>query len=42
MGKNKHSKVTGLLKISGEVEMHTIPKIWGKWIYLVRKKYGKT
>ena len=40
--KNKHSKVTDLLKISGEAEIHAIPKIWEKWIYLVWEKYGKT
>ena len=28
--KNKHSKVTDLLKISGEAEIHAIPKIWEK------------
>ena len=28
--KNKHSKVTDLLKISGETEIHAIPKIWEK------------
>ena len=26
----------------GEVEIHTIPKTWGKWISIVREKYGKT
>ena len=39
--KNKHSKVTDLLKISGEAEIHAIPKIWEKWI-LVWEMYGKT
>ena len=29
------------LSISGEAEIHTFPKIWEKWIYLGRKKYGK-
>ena len=28
--KNKHSKVTGFLMISGEAEIHTIPETWGK------------
>ena len=28
--KNKHFKVTDLLKISGEAEIHAIPKIWEK------------
>ena len=32
----------GSLNISGKTEMHTIPKIWKKWIYIVREKYGKT
>ena len=31
-----------LLSISGEAEIHAIPEIWEKWIYTVRKKYGKT
>ena len=30
------------LNISSEVEIHKIPKIWEKLIYLVREKYGKT
>ena len=30
------------LDISGEAEIHTIPKTWGKLISLVREKYGKT
>ena len=28
--KNKHSKVTVFLNISGEAEIHTVPKIWQK------------
>ena len=32
----------GFLNISGEAEIHTIPKIWEKWIYIVPEKYGKT
>ena len=39
--KKKYSKVIGFLKISGETEIYTIPKIWEKWIYLVREKYGE-
>ena len=42
MGKNKHSKVMGFSNILGEVEIHTIPKTWEKWISIVREKYGKT
>ena len=42
MGKQKHFKFTGFLKISGEAEIHAILKIWGKWISIVRGKYGKT
>ena len=32
----------GFLNFLGEAEIHTIPKTWEKWIYLGRKKYGKT
>ena len=32
----------GFLDISGEAEIHAIPKTWEKWIYIVREKYGKT
>ena len=32
----------GFLNILGEAEIHEIPKIWEKWIYLVQEKYGKT
>ena len=41
MGKHKHSKAMGFLHISCVALIHTIPKIWGKWIHRVRKKYGK-
>ena len=30
------------LNISGEAEIHTIPKTWGKWISTVQEKYGRT
>ena len=30
MGKHKHFKFMGFLNISGEAEIHTIPKIWEK------------
>ena len=36
--KNKHSKVMGFSNVLGEAEIHTIPKIWEKWIYIVREK----
>ena len=39
--KSKHSKVLGFSNILGEAEIHTIPKIWEKWIPIVREKYGK-
>ena len=42
MGKHKLFKFMGFLDISGEAEIHTIPKTWEKWIYIVREKYGKT
>ena len=32
----------GFLSIVGEAEIHVIPKIWEKWIYIVQEKYGKT
>ena len=32
----------GFLNISGEAEIHTIPKTCGKWISIVREKCGKT
>ena len=32
----------GFSNILGEAEIHKIPKIWGKWIPIVRKKYEKT
>ena len=32
----------GFSNILGKAEIHTIPKTWEKWIYLVQKKYGKT
>ena len=28
--------------ILGEAEIHAIPKIWEKWIPIVREKYEKT
>ena len=42
MGKNKHSRVMDFSNILGEAEIHTIPKIWEKWILVVREIYGKT
>ena len=41
MGKYKYSKAIGFLHISCEASIHTISKIWEKWILIVRKKYGK-
>ena len=41
MGKHKHFKFMGFFNILGEVEIHTIPKTWEKWISIVREKYGK-
>ena len=32
----------GFSNILGEAEIDTVPKIWEKWIYLVRGKYEKT
>ena len=39
--KNKHSKVMGFSTILSEAEIHTIPKIWKKWIPIVEKNMGK-
>ena len=41
MGKHKHFKFMGFLKILDEAEIHTIPKTWGKWIPIIREKYGE-
>ena len=41
MGKHKHFKFMGFLNILDEAEIHTIPKIWDKWIPIIREKYGK-
>ena len=32
----------GFSTILNEAEIHTIPKIWKKWIPIEREKYGKT
>ena len=32
----------GFFNVSGEAEIHTVPKIWAKWISIVQEKYGKT
>ena len=32
----------GFLHISLEAQIHTIPKIWEKWIPIAKEKYGKT
>ena len=42
MGKHKHFKFMDFLNISGEAEIHTIPKTWGNWISIVQEKCGKT
>ena len=42
MGKYKHSKFKSFLYISHDLEIHTIPKIWGKKSSIVRKNFGKT
>ena len=38
---NKHFKFMGFLNNSDEVEIHTIPKIWEKWIPIIWENYGK-
>ena len=42
MVKHSYFKFIGFLNISCEAQIHTIPKIWEKLIYLVREKHGKT
>ena len=37
----KNSNDKGFLHILREAEVHTILKTWGKWIPIVREKYGK-
>ena len=32
----------GFLHMSPEVEIHTTPKTWEKWVPIVREKDGKT
>ena len=41
MEKHKHFKCMGFLNISDEAKIHTVPKIWEKWISIIREKYGK-
>ena len=41
MGKHKHFKVKGFLNFSYETEIHAVPKIWEKWISIIREKHGK-
>ena len=38
MGKHKHYKFMGFLNISGEAEIHTILKIWQKWVPIIHEK----
>ena len=38
----RNFKFMGFLNISGEVEIHAIPKTCQKWISIVREKNGKT
>ena len=42
MGKQRHFKVMGFLYFSLEAEIHAVPKIWEKWISIVREIDGKT
>ena len=39
---NIPKQTIGFLHISCDTLIHTIPKIWEKWIPIVRKKYGNT
>ena len=41
MRKHKHFKVKGFLNFWLEAEIHAVPKIWEKWIYVIQEKYGK-
>ena len=42
MGKQKHFNFVGFLNISGEAEIHAVPKTLENWISIVREKHGKT
>ena len=41
MGKHEHFKFMGFLNISGEAQIHTVPKIWEKLIPIIRESMGK-
>ena len=41
MGKHKHLKVKGFLKLLYEVEIHPVPKTQEKWISIAREKHGE-
>ena len=41
MGKHKHFKFMGFVTISGEAEIHTIPKIREKSIPIIQESMGK-
>ena len=41
MGKHEHFKFMGFLNISGEAQIHTVPKIWEKLIPIIRESKGK-
>ena len=41
MRKPTHSKVMGFLNMSGEEEIHKIPKLWDEWVFMFGKSMGK-
>ena len=41
MGKHKHLRFMGFLNVSGEAEIHKIPKIWEKRNPIRRQEHGK-
>ena len=41
MGKHEHFKVKGFWNFLLEAEIHAVPNTWGKWISIIREKYGK-
>ena len=42
MEKHKHFKVKGFWNFLLEAEIHAVPKIWEKWIAIIKEKYAKT
>ena len=41
MGKHKHLKFMDFLIFFGWAEAHKVPKIWEKWVPIIREEHGK-